>query len=121
MVDDVREVGVTGGPPPSGVGCVECDDAGGWWFHLRRCVECGHIGCCDDSLERHARRHFEATGHRFIRSFEPGEHWFWDFADDEAATGIPLPPPEHHPVDQTAPGPADRVPGDWRAQLTRRR
>lgn len=42
--------------PPSGTGCVECEEAGGWWFHLRRCAQCGHIGCCDDSPARHAAR-----------------------------------------------------------------
>jgi hypothetical protein len=108
-------------PPPSGTGCVECEDVGGWWFHLRRCVECGHVGCCDDSLERHSRRHFEATGHRCIRSFEPGEEWFWDFADGVDVEGPVLPPPQNHPDAQTAPGPSDRVPADWQRQLLQRR
>ncbi|MDL9977912.1 UBP-type zinc finger domain-containing protein [Microbacterium candidum] len=108
-------------PPPSGTGCLECEAVDGWWVHLRRCVECGHVGCCDDSLERHARAHFAATGHRYIRSFEPGEQWYWDYLDDAEVIGIPLPPPEHHPDDQTVPGPADRVPDGWQRILLQRR
>lgn len=59
--------------PPSGPGCVECDAGGGWWLHLRRCAQCGHIGCCDNSPARHAGAHATSTGHPFIRRFEPGE------------------------------------------------
>ena len=55
---------------PSGGGCLECDAAGGWWFHLRRCAQCGHIGCCDDSLSRHAPAHGERTGHPIIQGFD---------------------------------------------------
>ena len=65
--------------PPSGDGCVECEAAGGWWVHLRRCALCGHVGCCDDSLETHTTKHYEATGHRVVRSYEPGEEWFFDY------------------------------------------
>lgn len=103
---------------PSGPGCAECDDVAGWWVHLRRCAACGHVGCCDSSLGRHARAHWVATGHRVMQSFEPGEDWFWDFEADEAVDGIPLAPPTSHPADQPAPGPRGRVPLDWRAQLT---
>jgi hypothetical protein len=104
-------------PGPSGAGCLECDEAGGWWFHLRRCVTCGHIGCCDDSLSQHARRHFEASGHRYIQSFEPGEDWFWDYRGERPVKGPPLPPPLHHPASQPVPGPTGRVPSNWREQL----
>ena len=107
--------------PPSGTGCVECLDAGGWWFHLRRCAACGHVGCCDDSLARHARGHYEQTGHAIIRSFEPGEDWFWDYAADAYVDGPALAPPDAHPAAQTAPGPADRLPADWRDLLRARR
>lgn len=107
--------------PPSGTGCVECDADGGWWFHLRRCAACGHVGCCDDSLERHARAHYEQTGHAVIRSFEPGETWFWDYAADAYVDGAELAPPDCRPEDQTAPGPADRLPDDWRDLLRARR
>ena len=66
--------------PPSGPGCVECDATSGWWFHLRRCAACGHVGCCDSSPSQHARHHARETGHRVARSYEPGEEWFWDFS-----------------------------------------
>jgi hypothetical protein len=99
--------------PPSGTGCAECDAAGGWWVHLRRCAACGHIGCCDDSLARHATQHWRATGHPIIRSFEPGEDWFWDYQRNDYCEGPELAPPECHPEDQAVPGPRDRVPRDW--------
>jgi hypothetical protein len=69
---------------PSGTGCVECLATGGQWLHLRRCVECGHIGCCDSSPNRHATAHFAGVGHPLVQSFEPGEEWFWCYADDVA-------------------------------------
>lgn len=105
--------------PPSGTGCVECEAAGSWWFHLRRCAACGHIGCCDQSLGRHATDHATRTGHRYIRSFEPGEDWYWDYQTEEFADGPQLAPPESHPRSQTVPGPAERVPDDWAEQLER--
>jgi hypothetical protein len=104
---------------PSGTGCVECDADGGWWVHLRRCAECGHIGCCDDSPGRHATAHFAETGHPVIRSFEPGEAWFWSYVDEAMIDGVELVPPQSHPLDQTAPGPADRLPSNWRELLDR--
>ncbi|MEN2738514.1 UBP-type zinc finger domain-containing protein [Microbacterium sp. X-17] len=107
--------------PPSGAGCVECDALDGWWVHLRRCVECGHIGCCDDSPARHATGHFQETGHRFMRSFEPGETWFWDYVAEELFEGPELTPPSSHPDSQPTPGPEGRVPGDWRRELLRLR
>ncbi len=103
--------------PPSGTGCAECDASGGWWFHLRRCAQCGHIGCCDSSPAQHATAHAVASAHPIIRSFEPGESWFWSYATKDVAEGPPLAPPEHHPIDQPAPGPAGRVPAGWRDQL----
>ena len=104
--------------PPSGTGCVECDAVGGWWVHLRRCAQCGHIGCCDTSPSQHASAHFKSTGHRMMRSFEPGEDWYWDFQTGDMYAGGPeLAPPEHHPVDQPVPGPAGRVPQDWQAHI----
>jgi hypothetical protein len=103
--------------PPSGTGCQECNAAGGWWFHLRRCARCGHIGCCDTSPSQHASRHAAATGHGIIRSFEPGESWYYDFRSGEAFDGPHLAPPEHHPLDQPVPGPAGRVPADWQDRL----
>ena len=107
--------------PPSGSGCVECDETGSWWVHLRRCAECGHIGCCDDSLNKHATAHWHASGHPIIRSFEPGEDWFWDYRADDYTDGAELAPPQNHPLDQTVPGPAERLPSDWRELLERAR
>ena len=103
--------------PPSGAGCAECDASGGWWFHLRRCAQCGHIGCCDSSPAQHARAHAGATGHRIICSFEPGEDWFWDFEAEQSLDGPDLAPPQHHPVEQPTPGPSGRVPADWQRHL----
>ncbi|HEY3954882.1 MAG TPA: UBP-type zinc finger domain-containing protein [Streptosporangiaceae bacterium] len=104
--------------PPSGTGCAECEAAGGWWVHLRRCTQCGHIGCCDTSPMQHASAHAKATGHSVIRSFEPGEEWFFNFATNEFfESGPELTPPENHPAGQTVPGPADRVPPDWQSKL----
>ena len=67
---------------PSGTGCKECLETGQKWMHLRRCALCGHVGCCDSSPNRHARRHWEETGHAIVQSFEPREDWFYCFADD---------------------------------------
>lgn len=67
---------------PSGPGCVECMATGGRWVHLRRCIECGHIGCCDNSPNKHATAHFHEIGHPLIQSYEPGEEWFWCYVDD---------------------------------------
>jgi hypothetical protein len=98
---------------PSGPGCVECDTAGGWWVHLRRCAQCGHVGCCDSSPAQHATAHARATGHPVVQSFEPGEDWFWDYVRGEGFTGPALAEPTHHPLDQSVPGPSDRLPADW--------
>ncbi|MGH9125843.1 MAG: UBP-type zinc finger domain-containing protein [Acidimicrobiales bacterium] len=99
--------------PPSGTGCVECLDASGWWFHLRRCALCGHVGCCDSSPAQHASAHSRASGHPLVQSFEPGETWFWSFDTEQFYEGPVLKPPAHHPSDQPVPGPAGRVPRDW--------
>lgn len=73
----------TEGRPDDAV-CPECVAAGGRWVHLRRCTQCGHVGCCDDSPSRHATAHHQATGHPVIRSIEPGEDWFWCYPDEVA-------------------------------------
>ena len=104
--------------PPSGTGCAECDAAGGWWLHLRRCAQCGHIGCCDTSPAQHASKHAKETRHPLIMSFEPGETWFWSYPDENLYdSGPELAPPDSHPLDQPVPGPAGRVPGNWRSKL----
>lgn len=109
--------GIEPSAPPSGTGCLECEESGGWWFHLRRCAQCGHIGCCDTSPSQHATAHATATGHPFITSFEPGENWYYDYRDGSMFDGPDLAPPEHHPLDQPAPGPVGRVPSDWQRRL----
>ncbi|MGW0877110.1 UBP-type zinc finger domain-containing protein [Streptomyces sp. NPDC002755] len=100
--------------PPSGSGCVECTATGSWWFHLRRCATCGHVGCCDDSLGKHATAHYRSTGHPVVQSYEPGEEWFWDYASETGyESGPALAPPTSHPDTQPVPGPAGRVPANW--------
>jgi Zn-finger in ubiquitin-hydrolases and other protein len=96
--------GINPAAKPSGTGCVECSH-GGWWLHLRRCAECGHIGCCDSSPSQHASKHHAATGHPIITSFEPGEHWFYDYRTEQFFGGPKLHAPQSHPLDQPVPGP----------------
>jgi uncharacterized UBP type Zn finger protein len=84
---------------PSSLGCQECLERGDSWVHLRLCMTCGHVGCCDDSRNHHATRHFHATKHPVIKSFEPGEDWAWCYLDDEMVESIPSFPieaPRHH-------------------------
>lgn len=76
-LDEIRDV-----QPRTPQGCAECLDAGDHWVHLRLCMSCGHVGCCDESKNKHARKHYHADGHPIIRSFEPGERWLFCFADD---------------------------------------
>ncbi|MEJ6393498.1 UBP-type zinc finger domain-containing protein [Gymnodinialimonas sp. 2305UL16-5] len=66
----------------SGAVCADCTKIGADWLHLRLCLTCGHIGCCDDSPNRHARKHFEAENHPIIASHEPKERWRYCFVDD---------------------------------------
>ena len=67
---------------PHSRGCEECLASGDTWVHLRLCMQCGHVGCCDASKNRHATKHFRATHHPIIRSLEPGETWGWCFVDE---------------------------------------
>ena len=104
--------------PPSGPGCAECEASGGWWLHLRRCAKCGHVGCCDASPGQHATKHYRKSGHALVRSYEPGESWFWDYQTETLVeSGPPLAPPDHHPVNQPVPGPRGKVPADWARRL----
>ena len=64
-------------------GCEECLKLGDTWFHLRLCLTCGHVGCCDQSKNKHATKHFHTTKHPVIRSFQPGENWCYCYIDDE--------------------------------------
>jgi uncharacterized UBP type Zn finger protein len=70
--------------PESVDGCEECLLSGDPWLHLRICLECGKVGCCDDSPNRHASAHAHASGHPIIRSLQPGEEWSWCFIDNVA-------------------------------------
>jgi hypothetical protein len=63
-------------------GCEECLQMGSDWVHLRLCLSCGHVGCCDNSPNKHATKHFKSTKHPIIRSFEPGETWEWCYVDN---------------------------------------
>ena len=67
---------------PSGHGCKECLEIGDGWVHLRLCMTCGHVGCCDSSPNTHATKHAHKTGHPVIRSYEPGEDWAFCYPDD---------------------------------------
>ena len=66
----------------SGIGCKECLEMGDTWVHLRECLNCGHVGCCDSSKNKHATKHFHATKHPVMRSIEPGETWGWCYVDE---------------------------------------
>jgi ubiquitin-hydrolase Zn-finger-containing protein len=67
--------------PDSEDGCTDCLALGDSWVHLRECQHCGHVGCCDSSKNKHATAHFRASGHPLIRSYEPGESWWWCYED----------------------------------------
>ena len=69
---------------PRSEGCAECIAIGDTWVHLRLCRTCGHVGCCDDSRNRHATKHFHSTGHPIITSLEAGETWSWCYLDEVA-------------------------------------
>jgi len=67
---------------PNTNGCEECLKTGDHWVHLRLCMTCGHVGCCDQSKGKHATKHFHATNHPIIRSLERGESWMWCYVDE---------------------------------------
>ena len=69
-------------------GCEKCLAMGDTWVHLRLCLTCGHVGCCDDSKNKHATKHFHSSKHPVMRSLEPGETWGWCFVDDVGADPI---------------------------------
>jgi uncharacterized UBP type Zn finger protein len=76
-LDQIRDV-----QPNTPDGCQECLETGGWWVHLRLCLTCGHVGCCDSSLNKHATKHFHNSHHPIMRSLEPGEDWVWCYVDE---------------------------------------
>ena len=69
---------------PSAAGCEDCLKTGGSWVHLRTCLICGHVGCCDSSQNKHASQHYRDTGHAIVQSFEPDESWIYCFVDEVA-------------------------------------
>jgi hypothetical protein len=75
--------------PETIAGCEDCLASGGRWLHLRMCMSCGKIGCCDDSPNRHARGHAGESAHPIVRSAEPGEDWSWCFVDEVAFVVVP--------------------------------
>jgi uncharacterized UBP type Zn finger protein len=77
---------VTQLPEPSTHECAECVEAGDTWVHLRLCLECGYVGCCDSSPNRHTTAHHDATGHGLIRGIEPGERWVYCYEDLETSS-----------------------------------
>ena len=87
----------TAAPVPAAAtpdGCEECLASGGRWVHLRQCTGCGHVGCCDSSPATHATKHFRATEHPVVRSYEPGEAWLWCYVDSQTGrAGAPARPP----------------------------
>ena len=76
-LDQVKDV-----QPGTPQGCQECLASGSTWVHLRECLTCGHVGCCDSSRNRHATAHFNETQHPIMRSFQPNETWGWCFVDE---------------------------------------
>ncbi len=81
-LDQVREV------TPDSEGCSECLALGDSWVHLRICLCCGHVGCCDSSKNKHATKHFHASGHPIVASFQPGEEWAWCYIDEVYITPV---------------------------------
>ena len=67
---------------PSADGCEECLASGDTWVHLRLCLSCGHVGCCDSSKNKHATQHFQSASHPIVQSFQPGEDWAWCYVDE---------------------------------------
>ncbi len=91
------EVEMAGVQPSSDV-CDSCVQAGSHWVHLRVCTTCGHVGCCDSSPNRHATRHWQAhPDHPIVRSFEPGEDWWWCYVDQLLFDAEGAPPAPSHP------------------------
>jgi hypothetical protein len=76
--------------PDEIAGCEECLEMGSPWCHLRICLECGHVGCCDSSPNRHATAHARTSGHPLMRSVQPGEDWGWCFVDEVLLPTLPV-------------------------------
>jgi uncharacterized UBP type Zn finger protein len=81
---------------PSSQGCEDCLRTGDRWVHLRMCLSCGHVGCCDSSPNKHATAHFRSQDHPLVQSYEPGEDWIWCYVD-EAGMRVEGVPAHSHP------------------------
>ena len=81
---------------PSSEGCEDCLRIGSWWVHLRMCLTCGHVGCCDSSPNRHATRHVKKSSHPVVQSREPGEDWIWCYVDQVGFEPADLGSRVHH-------------------------
>lgn len=81
-MDGCAHLDVVGDVVPASSGCAACVALGDSWVHLRLCMTCGHVGCCDNSTNRHASAHFAEVGHPVIQSFEPGDDWWYCYVDD---------------------------------------
>jgi len=84
-LDQIKDV-----TPRTPEGCEECLKSGSWWVHLRLCVSCGHVGCCDNSPNKHATAHFRTSHDPIIQSYEPGEDWAWCYVDEAFMEPAPL-------------------------------
>ena len=82
MADECPHIAHIGTVVPQTLGCEECLKIDSIWVHLRLCRTCGHVGCCDSSPNRHATKHFRATGHPIIEGYDPPEGWAWCFVDE---------------------------------------
>src|ERR1700720_2178745 len=108
---------------PSALGCEECLKIGSPWVHLRLCRTCGHVGCCDDSPNRHATKHFRKTRHPIIEGYDPPQGWGWCYVDqimldlsDRAIpqgceNGAPVRPPPTETTNRASPGSRRAGPG----------
>jgi hypothetical protein len=98
MADTCTHLDTVAEVTPSSAGCEDCMHTGGRWVHLRLCMRCGHVGCCDNSPNRHASAHWtEHADHPLIRSYEPGEDWWWCYPDELFFEVEGAPPSPSHP------------------------
>jgi len=81
-MDTCEHLRTTDDAPARTNGCEECLKTGDTWVHLRRCLHCGHVGCCDSSKNKHATKHYQSTKHPVMQSFQPGETWRWCYVDE---------------------------------------
>ena len=96
-MEECKHIAAMNEVTPSSDGCEECLRTGSRWVHLRLCMTCGHVGCCDDSPNKHASKHYQTTQHPIMKSFEPGEDWGWCFIDQLfLETDWPIIGPTHH-------------------------